>query len=73
VYLIPRAVLENLVHAFPVEACQLIESARTTRGRLDPSGLPSEAGCRCLQGFVVNRLKRSMGLALNLSRCPATR
>ena len=44
VYLIPRAVLEILVHAYPVEACQLIVSASTTRGPLDPSGLPSEAG-----------------------------
>jgi len=44
VYLIPRAVLENLVHACPVEALQLVVSASTTRGPLDPSGLPSEAG-----------------------------
>jgi len=40
VYLVPRAVLENLVHAYPVEAPQLIVSASTTGGPLDPSGLP---------------------------------
>ena len=44
VYLIPRAVLENLVHAYPVEACQLIVSASTTRAPLDPSGLPFKVG-----------------------------
>lgn len=44
VYLIPRAVLENLVHAYPVQALHLIESASTTRGQLDPSGLPYETG-----------------------------
>ena len=44
VYLIPRAVLEKLVHAFPVEAPGLIVSASTTGGPLDPSGLPQEAG-----------------------------
>ena len=43
VYLIPRAVLEKLVHAFPVEAPGLIVSASTTGGPLDPSGLPQEA------------------------------
>lgn len=44
VYLIPRAVLENLVHAYPKEAPQFIVSASTTQGPLDPSGLPYEAG-----------------------------
>ena len=40
VYLIPRAILENLVHAFPERAVQLIVSASPTGGPLDPSGLP---------------------------------
>ena len=44
VYLVPRALLENLVNALPVSAPQLIVSASTTGGPLDPSGLPSEAG-----------------------------
>lgn len=44
VYLIPRAVLEKLVRAFPVEAPGVIVSASTTGGPLDPSGLPQEAG-----------------------------
>ena len=43
VYLVPRALLENLVQALPVSAPQLIVSASTTGGPLDPSGLPSEA------------------------------
>jgi len=43
VYLLPRAILENLVNALPVSAPQLIVSASTTGGPLDPSGLPSEA------------------------------
>ena len=33
-----------LVNALPVSAPQLIVSASTTGGPLDPSGLPSEAG-----------------------------
>jgi len=44
VYLVPRALLENLVNALPVSAPQLIVSASTTGGPLDPSGLPSEVG-----------------------------
>ena len=44
VYLVPRALLENLVNALPVSAPQLIVSASTTGGPLDTSGLPSEAG-----------------------------
>ncbi len=44
VYLLPRAILENLVNALPVSAPQLIVSASTSGGPLDPSGLPSEAG-----------------------------
>jgi hypothetical protein len=44
VYLVPRALLENLVNALPVSAPQLIVSASTSGGPLDPSGLPSEAG-----------------------------
>jgi len=44
VYLVPRAVLENLVHAYPEEALQLIVSASTTRGPLDPLGLPLGGG-----------------------------
>ena len=48
VYLVPRALLENLVQALPVSAPQLIVSASTTGGPLDPSGLPSEAGVRAL-------------------------
>jgi hypothetical protein len=43
VYLVPRALLENLVNALPVSAPQLIVSASTSGGPLDPSGLPSEA------------------------------
>ena len=43
VYLVPRALLENLVQALPVSAPQLIVSASTSGGPLDPSGLPSEA------------------------------
>jgi len=40
VYLIPRAILEDLVHAFPECAVQLIVSASPTGDPLDPSGLP---------------------------------
>jgi hypothetical protein len=43
VYLIPRAILENLVHAFPERAVQLIVSASPTGDPLDPSGWPREA------------------------------
>lgn len=43
VYLVPRALLENLVQALPVSAPQLIVSASPSGGPLDPSGLPSEA------------------------------
>ena len=42
VYLVPRALLENLVHALPVSAPQLIISASPSGGQLDPSGLPSQ-------------------------------
>lgn len=44
VYLVPRALLENLVQALPVSAPQLIVPASPSGGPLDPSGLPSEAG-----------------------------
>ena len=47
VYLVPRALLENLVQALPVSAPQLIVSASTIGGPLDPSGLPSGAGGTC--------------------------
>ncbi len=40
VYLIHRAILEDLVHAFPERAVQLIVSASPTGDPLDPSGLP---------------------------------
>ncbi len=52
VYLVPRALLENLVNALPVSAPQLIVSASTTGGPLDPSGLPSEAGGEPGEGVV---------------------
>ncbi len=55
VYLIPRAILKNLVHAFPERAVQLIVSASPTGGPLDPSGLPSEAGVSRLRGVELNR------------------
>ena len=42
VYLVPRALLENLVQALPVSAPQLIVSATATDGPLDPSDLPSK-------------------------------
>ena len=42
VYLVPRALLENLVQALPVSAPQLIVSASPSGGPLDPSGLPSQ-------------------------------
>ena len=41
VYLVPRALLENLVNALPVSAPQLIVSGSYTGGPIDPSGLPS--------------------------------
>ena len=41
VYLVPRALLENLVQALPVSAPQLIVSASTSGAPLDPSGLRS--------------------------------
>jgi hypothetical protein len=47
VYLVPRAVLENLVHAYPEEALQLIVSASTTGGPLDPSWLPIHQPTSC--------------------------
>jgi hypothetical protein len=40
VYLLPRADLESLVDAYPVEASQFMVSASPTRGPLDPSVLP---------------------------------
>jgi len=42
VYLVPRALLENLVQALPVSAPQLIISASPSGSPLDPSGLPSQ-------------------------------
>jgi hypothetical protein len=51
VYLVPRALLDNLVNALPVSAPQLIVSAGTTGGPLDPSGLPSEAGGGAFEGL----------------------
>jgi hypothetical protein len=51
VYLVPRALLENLVQALPVSAPQLIVSASPSGGPLDPSGLPSEAGEGALEGL----------------------
>jgi hypothetical protein len=64
VYLVPRAVLENLVHAYPEEALQLIVSASTTRGLLDPSGMPSEAGCRSLPRVYCKQVKKLEGLCV---------
>ena len=55
VYLVPRALLENLVQALPVSAPQLIVSASTSGGPLDPSALPSEAACGGGGGSLVNR------------------
>jgi hypothetical protein len=57
VYLVPRALLENLVQALPVSAPQLIVSASTTGGPLDPSGLPSEAGGGPSRGCHRNSIK----------------
>jgi len=42
VYLVPRAVLLNLIQALPVSAPQLIISASQSGGPLAPSGLPSQ-------------------------------
>jgi len=52
VYLVPRALLENLVQALPVSAPQLIVSASTTGGPLDPAGLPSEVGVGARPSFA---------------------
>jgi hypothetical protein len=54
---VPRAVLEKLVHAYPEEALQLIVSASTTGGPLDPSGLPSEATEPRLKGLMSTGAK----------------
>lgn len=42
VYLVPRALLENLVQALPVSAPQPIIAASQSGGQLAPSGLPSQ-------------------------------
>jgi hypothetical protein len=57
VYLVPRALLENLVQALPVSAPQLIVSASPSGGPLDPSGLPSEAGGGPSKGCHRNSIK----------------
>ena len=57
VYLVPRALLENLVNALPVSAPQLIVSASPSGGPLDPSGLPSEAGENRGRGSCDNSMK----------------
>jgi len=57
VYLVPRALLENLVNALPVSAPQLIVSASTSGGPLDPSGLPSEARGNRGRGYYDNPFK----------------
>ena len=57
VYLVPRALLENLVQALPVSAPQLIVSASPSGGPLDPSGLPSEAGEGALEGLSPQQHK----------------
>ena len=62
VYLVPRALLENLVQALPVSAPQLIVSASTSGGPLDPSGLPSEAGWGLSRGCHRNSIKLQSGL-----------
>ena len=56
-YLVPRALLENLVNALPVSAPQLIVSASHTGGPLDPSGLPSEATESRGGAMYVNSVK----------------
>ena len=56
-YLVPRALLENLVQALPVSAPQLIVSASPSGGPLDPSGLPSEAGEGALEGLSSQQHK----------------
>jgi hypothetical protein len=63
VYLVPRALLGNLVQALPVSAPQLIVSASTTGGPLDPSGLPSEAGGEPSRGCHRNSIKLQSGPA----------
>jgi hypothetical protein len=62
VYLVPRALLENLVNALPVSAPQLIVSASTTGGPLDPSGLPSEAGAGPSRACHRNSIKSQSAL-----------
>jgi hypothetical protein len=59
VYLVPRALLENLVQALPVSAPQLIVSASPSGGPLDPSGLPSEAGEVLGRGVVKQQHKNA--------------
>ncbi len=61
-YLLPRAILENLVNALPVSAPQLIVSASTSGGPLDPSGLPSEAGEGPPRGCHRNSIKLQSAL-----------
>jgi hypothetical protein len=65
VYLVPRALLENLVNALPVSAPQLIVSASYTGGPLDPSGLPSEASESRGGVMYVNPLKLQSGPAFH--------
>jgi len=65
VYLVPRALLENLVNALPVSAPQLIVSASTSGGPLDPSGLPSEASESRGGVMYVNPLKLQSGPAFH--------
>jgi hypothetical protein len=57
VYLVPRFVLEDFVHACPVEASLLIVSASPTGGPLEPSGLPSEATESRLKGLMSTGAK----------------
>jgi hypothetical protein len=61
-YLVPRALLENLVNALPVSAPQLIVSASHTGGPLDPSGLPSEAGVGAIRVCHRNSIKSQSAL-----------
>ena len=42
VYLVPRALLENLVQALPVSAPQLIVSASPSGGLLEATGWPCQ-------------------------------
>ncbi len=57
VYLLPRAILENLVNALPVSAPQLIVSVSASGGPLDPSGLPSGAGAGASRSCHRNSIK----------------